>query len=40
MQLQMTYDHFVAHSDKATTATSGSPSDRGDVITARAVFRF
>jgi outer membrane protein OmpU len=40
LQLQFSYDHFLSDSDKPTTATSGSPDDKGDVATARAVFRF
>lgn len=40
LQLQLQYDHFVADSDKAQTAVSGSPSDSGNVLTARAVYRF
>jgi len=40
LQLQFSLDHFLADSDKAQTATTGSPDDHGDVATARAVFRF
>jgi hypothetical protein len=40
LQLQFQYDYFNAKSDKPQTAASGSPNDDGNVVTARAVFRF
>ncbi len=38
--LQAQYDHFTADSDKATTAASGSPDDRGNIVLARTVLVF
>ena len=40
LQLQLSFDRFNATSDKPETAATGSPDDRGNVITARTVFRF